>query len=273
MSSTRFDTEKFHGKNDFALWQIKMHALLVQQGLDEALSPSRFKLKQEDLSADQKAKVEQIDKKARSAIILCLSDKVLREVVKENSAADVWMKLESLYMTKSLANRLYMKKRLYSMRFLEEIPLTKEYNILSEDRDVMQMLSHLSQNQRTFSVYVDHGLDYQEETPDLELDRGCNSYEIEQHTRELIDGHSSEDDEYQPSHEDETDDDLEDVELASEDEEDVFDKLVGQVEDDEGIETEKEPVVSDYEDSDGEINSSSTKDEFEAARKRSKRVR
>ena len=36
-SITRFDIEKIDGKNDFGLWQIKMRALMVQQGCDAAL--------------------------------------------------------------------------------------------------------------------------------------------------------------------------------------------------------------------------------------------
>ncbi|GJW60525.1 hypothetical protein Tco_0109860 [Tanacetum coccineum] len=36
-SITRFDIEKFDGKNDFGLWQIKMRALMVQQRCDAAL--------------------------------------------------------------------------------------------------------------------------------------------------------------------------------------------------------------------------------------------
>ncbi|GJY90391.1 hypothetical protein Tco_0505587 [Tanacetum coccineum] len=43
---TRFNIEKFDGKNDFGLWKIKMHALMVQQGCDAAL---------EALPADMKA--------------------------------------------------------------------------------------------------------------------------------------------------------------------------------------------------------------------------
>ncbi|PWA46858.1 zinc finger, CCHC-type [Artemisia annua] len=53
-------------------------------------------------------------KKAYSTLILCLGDRVLREVTKETSAAGIWAKLTSLYMTKSLANRLYLKKKLYT---------------------------------------------------------------------------------------------------------------------------------------------------------------
>nr|GEV15645.1 RNA-directed DNA polymerase, eukaryota [Tanacetum cinerariifolium] len=53
-------------------------------------------------------------KKAYSTLILCLGDRVLREVTKETTAAGIWTKLTSLYMTKSLANRLYLKKKRYT---------------------------------------------------------------------------------------------------------------------------------------------------------------
>ncbi|GKA30357.1 hypothetical protein Tco_0716662, partial [Tanacetum coccineum] len=78
-SITRFDIEKFDGKNDFGLWQIKMRALMVQQGCDAAL---------ETLSADMEAgEKAALMKKAYSTLILCLGDRVLREVTKETTAA------------------------------------------------------------------------------------------------------------------------------------------------------------------------------------------
>ncbi|GKA50571.1 hypothetical protein Tco_0743644 [Tanacetum coccineum] len=105
-SITRFDIEKFDGKNDFGLWQIKMRALMVKQGRDPAL---------ETLQADMVAgKKVALMKKAYSTLILCLGDRVLREVTKETTAAGIWTKLTSLYMTKSLANKMYPKKKLYT---------------------------------------------------------------------------------------------------------------------------------------------------------------
>ncbi|WVZ00077.1 hypothetical protein V8G54_026146 [Vigna mungo] len=92
--ATKFDVEKFNGANDFGLWKIKMEAILIQQGCDEAL-------------------------KGESAIILCLGDKVLREVAKEKTAAEIWAKLESLYMTRSLAHRLCLKQQLFSFKMSE----------------------------------------------------------------------------------------------------------------------------------------------------------
>ncbi|GJV57133.1 hypothetical protein Tco_1458138 [Tanacetum coccineum] len=53
-------------------------------------------------------------KKAYSALILCLGDWVLREITKETTIARIWKKLETLYMTKSVANHLYLKKKLYT---------------------------------------------------------------------------------------------------------------------------------------------------------------
>ncbi|GJU34755.1 hypothetical protein Tco_1183109, partial [Tanacetum coccineum] len=105
-SITRFDNEKFNGKNDFGLWQINMRALMVQQGYDDALKTLSVNIEAEE-NAD-------LMNKAYSTLILCLGDQVLREVTMETTAAGIWTKLTSLYMTKSLANRLYLKKKLYT---------------------------------------------------------------------------------------------------------------------------------------------------------------
>ncbi|GJR34966.1 hypothetical protein Tco_1210650 [Tanacetum coccineum] len=104
-SITRFDIKKFNGKNDFGLWQIKMRALMVQQECDAALETLPM-----DIEAGEKASLM---KKAYSTFILCLGDRVVREVTKETTAAEIWTKLTSLYMDKSLANKLYLKKKLY----------------------------------------------------------------------------------------------------------------------------------------------------------------
>lgn len=55
---------------------------------------------------------------ARSVIILCLTDKILKEVVRENTMLEIWIKLEYLYMIKSLAHRLCRKQKFYSFQML-----------------------------------------------------------------------------------------------------------------------------------------------------------
>jgi hypothetical protein len=105
--ATKFDIEKFDGRNDSNLWRVRMKALLVQQRLSKALKGKE--------ALSELLKEEEIMEKAHSAIQLCLSNEVLRKVVEENTASKLWLKLESLYMTKSLTNRLYLKKRLATL--------------------------------------------------------------------------------------------------------------------------------------------------------------
>nr|GEU92944.1 retrovirus-related Pol polyprotein from transposon TNT 1-94 [Tanacetum cinerariifolium] len=74
--------------------------------------------------------------KAHSALLLCLNNKVLREVNKEDSVVGVWLKLEILYMTKSLANKLYLKKKLFTFYMHSGKKLSKhidEFNKLIGD--------------------------------------------------------------------------------------------------------------------------------------------
>nr|BAQ19356.1 putative gag-pol polyprotein [Torenia fournieri] len=132
--AARFEVEKFTGDNDFGLWKMKMRALLTQQGLIEVLMvedppatvvAGTAPTGQEDaaaaaVNAQAAAEKKILDSKAHSVIILSLGDRVLRQVSHESTALGLWKKLEELYMTKSLANRLYLKQALYSFKMIEE---------------------------------------------------------------------------------------------------------------------------------------------------------
>ena len=39
MAHPKVDLEKFIGKNDFNMWKVKMEALLITHGLEDALEP------------------------------------------------------------------------------------------------------------------------------------------------------------------------------------------------------------------------------------------
>nr|GEW73531.1 retrovirus-related Pol polyprotein from transposon TNT 1-94 [Tanacetum cinerariifolium] len=116
----KFDIEKFNGTGDFRLWRVKMRALLIQHGCKAALEVLPM-----DMEAQTKA---ELNKKAHSAVILCLGNKVLREVTGETTAVGVWSKFETLYMTKSLANKLYLKKKLYTFYMLAGRKISEHTN-------------------------------------------------------------------------------------------------------------------------------------------------
>ena len=56
-----------------------------------------------------------IDFRAKATIILCLFDEVLYNMMNEEITADLWCRLKSLYMMKSLSNKHFMKKQFYRL--------------------------------------------------------------------------------------------------------------------------------------------------------------
>ncbi|KAH9802523.1 hypothetical protein KPL71_001422 [Citrus sinensis] len=113
MTGPKLEIEKFTGENDFHLWRLKMKALLVHQGLDEALAEITSPKKPRKISEDD---LPDVLDRAHSATILSLGDGVLREVGGETTAAGLWKKLEDLYAKKSMAKRLATKKKLYTLQ-------------------------------------------------------------------------------------------------------------------------------------------------------------
>ncbi|KAL6513040.1 E3 ubiquitin-protein ligase upl4 [Orobanche minor] len=186
MASGKFELEKFTGENDFNLWRIKIKALLVQQGVGAAID-------QEALAAIDKTKVAEIQSKAHSALILSLGDEVLREVSEETTALAVWGKLESLYMKKSLANRLYLKKQLYTLHMDENKELRKhldDFNKIILDLTVVgvkvededQAIILLSSLPKVYEHFVDTMLYGKETLSMTEVKSALNSKDQQRRT-------------------------------------------------------------------------------------------
>ena len=104
-----------------------MRPPLVQQGLLKVLS-SKDKLP-ESMFDDEKKELEM---KVHSAIQLCLADDVLPEVADEDIDVSLWLKLESLHMTKSLTNKLYLKQRLFTFRMKEGTSIKEHLDELNK---------------------------------------------------------------------------------------------------------------------------------------------
>ncbi|KAM3264621.1 hypothetical protein P3L10_001615 [Capsicum annuum] len=87
-----------------------MEAILVQDGSDMAL---QGKEKISEKMTDEE--FDSLDKKARSSIILNLSDDVLRKVASKTTVKGMRKKLKSL----TVENRFYLKQKLYTIRMDE----------------------------------------------------------------------------------------------------------------------------------------------------------
>ena len=84
MSVLKLDLEKLDRSVNFFLWQVKMRAILIQNGVQKAIDGV------DKMPVEMTAtKWEEIDSKALLAIQLCLSNEVLREVVKETTTMGI----------------------------------------------------------------------------------------------------------------------------------------------------------------------------------------
>uniref|UniRef100_A0A803P852 CCHC-type domain-containing protein n=1 Tax=Cannabis sativa TaxID=3483 RepID=A0A803P852_CANSA len=185
---------KLNGANDFRLWRIRMKAFLVHQGVYQAIDKEELK----ELRNDKK-KIKEIETKAHSAILLSLGYEVLREVSNEEIALELWEKLALIYLKKSLANKLYLKKKLYTLKMEDSRELRKhldEFNqiildlsnigVKIEDEDKGILL--LSSLPKSYEHFVDTFLYGKETLTMIEVKAALNSKQIQKKNDERSDG-------------------------------------------------------------------------------------
>ncbi|KAK8926344.1 hypothetical protein KSP39_PZI018272 [Platanthera zijinensis] len=124
--AAKFEVPKYDGRIDFGLWQKRIKAVLVQQGLHKAL------LGKEKAKVNDDDEWDELDLKAISTIQLCLADEVMYNVIEAENTVDLWRKLEELYMSRSLTNKLYVKKQLYSLRMSDGAQLLDHLNVFNK---------------------------------------------------------------------------------------------------------------------------------------------
>ncbi|XP_075075017.1 beta-galactosidase 17 isoform X2 [Nicotiana tabacum] len=111
MSSMKFEIDRFSGRNNFNIWKIQIMALLRREGSIHAIDGKYPK----DISAPDKEKIEG---DALSAIQLSLAPNVLCEVSTgtEETAKQLWEKLEGLYQDRSVTTRMLLQRRLHTFK-------------------------------------------------------------------------------------------------------------------------------------------------------------
>ena len=104
-STLKFEVKKFNDKENFSLWQKRVKALLVQQGIHKTLQGKSTKPR-----GTSNEDWKEMDLKAANMIQLCLADEAMYNAMDEEMATGFWSRLEKLYMSKSLSIKLYLKK-------------------------------------------------------------------------------------------------------------------------------------------------------------------
>ncbi|KAG8498673.1 hypothetical protein CXB51_004985 [Gossypium anomalum] len=112
MASLKYEIPLLDRNTRFALWQIKMQAVLAQMDLEDAL-----------LGIDKMPSTLTDEEKKR---------KDRKDVMKEKTAAALWKKLEQICMSKTLTSKLHMKQRLYAHRLEEGASVHEHLTVFKE---------------------------------------------------------------------------------------------------------------------------------------------
>ena len=114
-TSMKFDLPLLNYDTRFSLWQVKMRGILAQtHDYDEALDS--FGKRKAEWTPEEIRK----DQKALALIQLHLHNDILQECLKEKTAAELWLKLESICMSKDLTSKMQMKMKLFTLKMKEE---------------------------------------------------------------------------------------------------------------------------------------------------------
>ena len=109
---------------------------------------------------------------------------VLYNVMDEETIVDLWCRLESLYMTKSLSNKLFMKKQLYSLKMKECTSILQHLNAFNRIlSDLLALKDKLEEEEKallllsSFPLSYDHlatTIMYGKETLELKMSDRCS---------------------------------------------------------------------------------------------------
>ena len=83
---------------------------------------------------------KKLDRKAKSTIRLCVSDSVFLNVSGEATMKNLWEKLGTLYQSKALVNKFFLRKKLYNLRMKDGDSVTEHLNAFNT---VVSQLSYV----------------------------------------------------------------------------------------------------------------------------------
>ena len=101
--------EKFFGTK-FEMWKMKMKHLVIVRDLREAMDENVMRPTDPTIAIQY----DVMDRKTKGLIRMCLADSILINVHEKSTSKNLWKKRSEMHQEKSLANNIFLRKKLYS---------------------------------------------------------------------------------------------------------------------------------------------------------------
>jgi hypothetical protein len=131
--AAKYEIERFNGSN-FSLWKMRINAILRKDNCLAIIGDGPAEI-------TDNAKWNEMDGNAITNIHIALADEVLSSVAEKKIAEEIWDTLTKLYQFKSLHNKIFLKRRLYTLQMAEIMSVTNHINII---RTLFSQLTNLS---------------------------------------------------------------------------------------------------------------------------------
>ena len=130
----KYEIEKFNGSN-FSLWKIKMRAFLRKNKCLEAIGKTP-----EEITNDKKW--EEINYNVVASLHLAISDGILSSTNEKMISSKIWERLTKLYEAKSRHTKIFLKRRLCTLRMAESTTVTEHLNTLNTPFPHLTTMEH-----------------------------------------------------------------------------------------------------------------------------------
>ena len=129
--AAKYEIERFNGSN-FSLWKMRINAILRKDNCLATIGDGPAEI-------TNNAKWNEMDGNAITNIHIALAEEVLS--TEKKIAEEIWDTLTKLYQFKSLHNKIFLKRRLYTLQMAEIMSVTNHINII---RTLFSQLTNLS---------------------------------------------------------------------------------------------------------------------------------
>jgi hypothetical protein len=132
--TAKYEIERFKRSN-FSLWKMRIKDVLRK---DNCLAAIRDR----PTEITNNAKWNEMDGNAIANIYLALANEVLSSVAEKKTTKEIWDALTKLYESKSLHNKIFLKRRSYTLRMIETTSVNDHINTI---RTLFSQLTTLGQ--------------------------------------------------------------------------------------------------------------------------------
>lgn len=111
-----YNIDPLNGDN-YKAWKFRIKMILTEHNVEKIIE---IKYRDEDYESAQREEARKKENKCKSILVQCIDDMQIDIIRDKNTAYDMWISLQDIYEKRSLSGKLFLRRKLMSMKMNEE---------------------------------------------------------------------------------------------------------------------------------------------------------